>query len=360
MVMFDHDQHIYLNGTNASDVEKLLKNFSKSLTIRGRGSPGLILRYLDNYILNEKNISFIAFKKHEIRSFVFYSELKDVTDNFLKDSFDIENLSQSTIDVLFITVYCMIDWLIKNSEQGFTAEEVFSGVSQAVNDPLIKVFLERNKTKLSLVFKTLQSHEYLLFEGGKFHLSERRTIELGQGFKITNDKIEPTPDRHTGSSDTRQVIGSFNDNSNNFIPVDSPELYQTVLAKSHDRGQVAGKLGNEFELNWHIQLAAHGEIIRLTRNPAHNNQVHINKIKHSAEEKIDIGRSPDNDIQLFDLLVSRFHARIIYSDNHWCVHDLNTPNGTSVNEFPIEGSQELFSGDAITIGKTVLKFTEEK
>ncbi|MBN1289729.1 MAG: DUF3662 and FHA domain-containing protein [Actinobacteria bacterium] len=73
---------------------------------------------------------------------------------------------------------------------------------------------------------------------------------------------------------------------------------------------------------------------------------------------IQIGRSgQDNDIVLPDPNVSRVHVRIYLKGNSYFIEDLNSTNGTVVNE---EGIQvhELKDNDVIRLGGTRLLFRE--
>ena len=69
-----------------------------------------------------------------------------------------------------------------------------------------------------------------------------------------------------------------------------------------------------------------------------------------------IGRSSDNDIILNDGRVSRRHARIVAEGARYLLTDLNSGNGTFVNDAAITGPTELHPGDRIGIGETVLTF----
>ncbi|CAK0779448.1 hypothetical protein CCP4SC76_6900007 [Gammaproteobacteria bacterium] len=68
-----------------------------------------------------------------------------------------------------------------------------------------------------------------------------------------------------------------------------------------------------------------------------------------------IGRSPTHGIFIDNLAVSRNHARITHSEDHYTIEDLNSRNGTYVNGIGIE-SRDLKNGDLIRIGKHVLEF----
>ncbi|RMG57192.1 MAG: FHA domain-containing protein [Gammaproteobacteria bacterium] len=76
------------------------------------------------------------------------------------------------------------------------------------------------------------------------------------------------------------------------------------------------------------------------------------------KECITIGRRPDNDIQIDNLAVSGQHCQIITILNDSFIEDLNSTNGTLVNDKPIR-KHALVNGDVITIGKHQLKYINE-
>lgn len=67
-------------------------------------------------------------------------------------------------------------------------------------------------------------------------------------------------------------------------------------------------------------------------------------------QPVTIGRAPDNDIQIDNLAVSSHHARVLAEDNKLFVEDLNSLNGTFVNNQRIQRVQ-LKQGDQVLIGK---------
>jgi ribosomal protein L40E len=72
-------------------------------------------------------------------------------------------------------------------------------------------------------------------------------------------------------------------------------------------------------------------------------------------ERITVGRSPDCDIFLDDVTVSRKHAAITKDGNAFSIKDEGSLNGTFVNRKRVEGA-ELEDGDEIQIGKYRLTF----
>jgi pSer/pThr/pTyr-binding forkhead associated (FHA) protein len=74
-----------------------------------------------------------------------------------------------------------------------------------------------------------------------------------------------------------------------------------------------------------------------------------------ATETVSIGRSPESDVFLDDVTVSRSHAVINRSDSGFTLSDLGSLNGTYINNQSLK-STPLQCGDEIQIGKFHLIF----
>jgi carbon-monoxide dehydrogenase large subunit len=72
-----------------------------------------------------------------------------------------------------------------------------------------------------------------------------------------------------------------------------------------------------------------------------------------SQPSIAIGRDPGNDIVINDNEISRFHARLQKVDGGYLFEDLNSTNGSHVNEKPVSGEVMLTPGDVIALGKNV-------
>ena len=73
-------------------------------------------------------------------------------------------------------------------------------------------------------------------------------------------------------------------------------------------------------------------------------------------EATTIGRSPECDIFLDDVTVSRRHAVVAKKDDRLEIEDLGSLNGTFLNRRRIESAARLSDGDELQIGKYRLAF----
>jgi hypothetical protein len=74
-------------------------------------------------------------------------------------------------------------------------------------------------------------------------------------------------------------------------------------------------------------------------------------------ERMRIGRSPDAEVFLDDVTVSRNHALLVRRRDGLYVDDLGSLNGTYVNRRRIE-SHKLVDGDELQVGKYKLTYLE--
>ncbi len=88
-----------------------------------------------------------------------------------------------------------------------------------------------------------------------------------------------------------------------------------------------------------IEVPAEGQIFKLGSNP------------------VDIGRMAANRIRVQDKNVSRRHAEIVPAEGGYDIVDLDSTNGTFVNEEPVK-RRRLHDGDRITLGTTELVFRD--
>src|ERR1700751_5206971 len=73
-----------------------------------------------------------------------------------------------------------------------------------------------------------------------------------------------------------------------------------------------------------------------------------------ASRPVTIARSPDNELPVDNLAVSNYHARVYFEAGRLVVEDLDSLNGTFVNDLRVERAT-LHDGDSIWIGKHHIK-----
>jgi pSer/pThr/pTyr-binding forkhead associated (FHA) protein len=75
----------------------------------------------------------------------------------------------------------------------------------------------------------------------------------------------------------------------------------------------------------------------------------------SADHPLVIGRSPECDISVRDIILSRRHCRLVPAEKGWAVEDLGSKNGTHIGPETVQYAA-LTDGTAVRIGKTQVKF----
>lgn len=67
-------------------------------------------------------------------------------------------------------------------------------------------------------------------------------------------------------------------------------------------------------------------------------------------EVISLGRNPDNTFILTDDVISAHHATVTYQNGVWWIADLDSTNGTFLNEIPVHAPTPLDYGDIVSLG----------
>src|ERR1700689_3854106 len=69
-----------------------------------------------------------------------------------------------------------------------------------------------------------------------------------------------------------------------------------------------------------------------------------------------IGRAPDCDVTLRDILLSRRHCRLEQDGAGWTLHDLQSKNGTIINAERLHGPWILQDNDVVRLGRSKINF----
>lgn len=71
---------------------------------------------------------------------------------------------------------------------------------------------------------------------------------------------------------------------------------------------------------------------------------------------VTIGRGAEADVRIEDRFASTIHCRIRSRGNTYLVEDMNSTNGTFLNDAKLDGDAELSDLDEISIGDTTFRF----
>jgi pSer/pThr/pTyr-binding forkhead associated (FHA) protein len=74
---------------------------------------------------------------------------------------------------------------------------------------------------------------------------------------------------------------------------------------------------------------------------------------------LSIGRGGEADVRIDDRYASGLHARIYSHAGRFYIEDMNSTNGTTLNNATLSGEAELVPGDVIRIGDTEFRFELE-
>jgi hypothetical protein len=76
--------------------------------------------------------------------------------------------------------------------------------------------------------------------------------------------------------------------------------------------------------------------------------------------EIIIGRESGQDVSINDLTVSTQHARLSFHHNQWWLEDLDSTNGTFLNQEPVTGPTVVDNGDQMRCGQVVFDISIEE
>jgi pSer/pThr/pTyr-binding forkhead associated (FHA) protein len=72
-----------------------------------------------------------------------------------------------------------------------------------------------------------------------------------------------------------------------------------------------------------------------------------------AQTEISIGRDTNCDLSMIDETMSAHHARLTYHHGQWWLEDLNSTNGTYLNDEKLTTPAVIITGDEFKCGNTI-------
>ncbi len=96
----------------------------------------------------------------------------------------------------------------------------------------------------------------------------------------------------------------------------------------------------------HRELPTGSALLVVHRGPAEGSEF----LLPADADVVGVGRSPESDVFLDDVTVSRRHAEFRRGADGWSVRDVGSLNGTYVNRVRVD-DQRLAGGDEVQVGK---------
>lgn len=69
-----------------------------------------------------------------------------------------------------------------------------------------------------------------------------------------------------------------------------------------------------------------------------------------------VGREPSSTVRLDEASVSAQHARLRFEDGTWWLEDLESTNGTFINDNQVRGRVTVRTGDHVRFGRVAVRF----
>ena len=77
--------------------------------------------------------------------------------------------------------------------------------------------------------------------------------------------------------------------------------------------------------------------------------------KDYQKQKITIGRDATNDCMIPNKTISNYHAKVYYKKKQWWIEDLNSSNGTYINEVMLKKPTTITDGEKIQCGEIIFR-----
>jgi pSer/pThr/pTyr-binding forkhead associated (FHA) protein len=108
------------------------------------------------------------------------------------------------------------------------------------------------------------------------------------------------------------------------------------------------------ELRARGQAISLPQIPELSLSPVDTFEGDLEEAKNFTQPEVFIGRSATSEYPLPDETVSSRHARLSYHHNQWWAEDLQSTNGTFLNDEPVSVPTVIVSGDELRCGQVRL------
>jgi pSer/pThr/pTyr-binding forkhead associated (FHA) protein len=109
------------------------------------------------------------------------------------------------------------------------------------------------------------------------------------------------------------------------------------------------------DIKLHSALLSARKIPPISLNLTHDNK--IAQTRRFVQAEVTIGRDPACECPVEDGLMSARHAQLSYHHNQWWLEDLDSTNGTLINQEKLAIPTVVVSGDEFRCGETLFSIT---
>ncbi|HZS19920.1 MAG TPA: Hsp70 family protein, partial [Pseudonocardiaceae bacterium] len=201
---------------------------------------------------------------------------------------------------------------------------------------------------------------HVMADGRRTEVPTNVPFIIGRGDDVQLNLTNSQVSRHHAILELNDGVWTFTDASRNGSFLDGERIIQVHVNRAMNLSLGGKNDGARIQLIPDIPeppvagVRPRPEMIsRVTR------QGQLSAVHNLAAGRLRIGRLPDNNVVLDDLLVSRRHAEMVRTPSGWQLSDLGSGNGTFVNGHRVTSSP-ITPQDVIGIGRSLLQLDGER
>ena len=275
--------------------------------------------------------------------------------------YKLENITQDkNINTIPINSDCSIG-------RGKNNDILINDISVSTNH--IKIYLDNNQIYIEDLNSTNGTYidEHKLEVGSQYELNLGQTLRLGTiSYKLIDSQSIKTNDKEftIGRSIDSDIVINIDTVSSTHLKINKINNEWYIIDNNSTNGTYIGSYHIDNKID-KIKLEKN-QIIYLSSYKLNSNEIFNlldNKKSQTTLIKSDIttiGRDPNSTLHINNINVSWNHAKIIYENGKYFLYDLNSTNGTFVNEKEIKDKEEIVKGNKITLGLYSFIFQDDK
>ena len=249
--------------------------------------------------------------------------------------------------------------------RGDTNDIIIDNSSVSTNHA--KIYIENEKIYLQDLNSTNGTFigEHKLDPDNKYELKEKQVIKFAEVSFILEYE-------NSQSSNKEEFIVGRDPKADIFINSDTVSFHHLKVIKEQniwyllDNASMNGTYLNSYDNPIDKIKLEKDQVLYLASYKLNTNEIfNLFDESKSLEKLINkditlIGRDPKSDIHINNLNVSWNHAKIVRENSSYYIYDLNSTNGTFVNDMSVDEHTIINRGDKITLGVYSFVFQENK